>query len=451
MPDDPSAAVSKSSAPVRERGYVNPNADVDRLLSAWGLDNGATEQSEVNPDLRWPLSVKVFDRMRREDFKVKAVMRAVKAPLLSTQWRLDPAAASDEVVQFVSRELGLPILGVEDEKQVVDARRTRGRFSWQEHLRLSLLMLDFGHMAFEQVYRFDEQTGRHHLKKLGPRFPSSIAKWHVARDGGLKGISQHKQGAWISGPIAADKMLGIERLVVYSNEREGAEWWGQSLLRSAYKSWLIKDRLMRVDGLSIERNGMGIPVHTAPEVGDHVQDKIKAAQDQIEAGLRITQDLRSGDNAGASLAYGAKLDLVGVTGQLPNALKSIQYHDDGIGTAVLANFLNLGRQTGSWALGTTYKDFFVSSLNVAGRQVCDVGTQHIVEDLVDLNFGTEEPAPRIVYDDLAGQDQALAYAIKALVDAGVLTQDEALESHLRAQYKLPQHNGKPTTDNEDSE
>ncbi len=439
MADDaPNTPVSKrvAAAPAqRETGYVAPGQS-----GAWWFND---DQAEETPELRWPLSVKVYDRMRRQDFKVKSVMRAVKSPLLSTTWRLDPGASDPEVYGFVSRELGLPVRGVEDEKQATHTSRTRGRFSWQEHLRLALLMLDFGHMAFEQVYLLDEQTGVLHLRKLGPRFPSTISKFDVARDGGLNGIRQHAPG------LVATPTLGpfmpVNRIVVYVHEREGADWWGQSLLRAAYMPWMIKARLLRVDLQSIERNGMGIPVHELEKRDPGAQVDTDAEQASIDAGLEIAKAVRAGDNSGASLSPGARLKLLGVEGKIPDAIRSAQYHDDAIGTAVLAHFLNLGRQTGSWALGTTFQDFFVSSLNGIGRAVADVATQHIVEDLVDLNFGPEVPAPRVIYDDLAGQDQALAYAIKALVDAGVLSPDQSLEAYLRAAYKLPQHTGDNTT------
>ena len=40
--------------------------------------------------------------------------------------------------------------------------------------------------------------------------------------------------------------MTVDRLVMYVNDREGGNWLGQSLLRPAYKFWLLKDRLLRV-------------------------------------------------------------------------------------------------------------------------------------------------------------------------------------------------------------
>lgn len=439
-----------SQASQREVGYAHQGAP----SGYWYID----DERESTPELRWPYSVGVYDRMRRQDAKVQSVLRAVKSPLLATTWRLDPAGADDEVVLHVSRDLGLPIKGVPDADQVHQQGRRRGRFSWTEHLRNTLLCLDFGHMVFEQKYRLDEtdpDRPRLHLVKLGPRFPWSIEKFEVARDGGLIAVRQHPPG-YTPGLITATGKgipLDVSRLVVYSHEREGADWWGHSLLRAAYKHWLIKDRLLIVDAQSADRNGTGIPViehdkdMLKDEAGGRSPSQMLAdLEDVLEEDQRIAEQMRGGDNGGASLTPGAKARLLGVEGTLPDALKSVMYHDDQIGTAVLAHFLNLGRQTGSWALGSTFQDFFVSSLDGIGGFIADTATAHIVEDLVDLNFGEDAAAPRIVYDDLSGQDERLAYAIKALVDAGVITPDDALQAYLRASYKLPESSGETGDD-----
>ena len=60
---------------------------VDQLTS-WG--RLAVGTSETNPDLRWPKSIEVFDKMRREDAQVGSVLRAVSLPIRSAEWTIDP-------------------------------------------------------------------------------------------------------------------------------------------------------------------------------------------------------------------------------------------------------------------------------------------------------------------------------------------------------------------------
>ena len=420
VPDkEPNVVLPRAAAPQREVGYgATPST------SSWWRVN--LEDSETTPELRWPECLAVYDAMHRQDAQVASVLRAVSLPIRGTTWRLDPNGAPDEVVRHVALDLGLPVQGWPEDK--LPTGRLRDRFSWQEHLRHALLMLRYGHMVFEQVYRIDEETGLAHLRKLGPRMPRSIAKFNVARDGGLESIEQYPVGDAVSTAAVKGPVLPGSRLVVHSHEREAGNWAGQSLLRQAYKNWLIKDRLLRVQAQTVDRNGMGVPTYTTSENG---------GKDELAAGHKIAESIRAGDSAGAAIPNGATLELKGVNGQLPDADKPIRYHDEQIARAVLAHFLNLGTQTGSWALGSTFADFFTQSLQAVAQDIADVTTAHVVEDLVDINYGGGVQAPRVVFDEIGSQTAAIAVAIKTLVDAGVLTPDEGLEAHMRLGLGLP--------------
>ncbi|AWY04672.1 portal protein [Gordonia phage Ebert] len=399
---------------------VNPPTQEIGYATEIGIDGTFWQTAEETPELRWPLSVRVFEQMRRQDAQITSVLRAVMLPVRRTKWRLDPADARPEVVEHIANDLGLPVKG--GEEQVSRARRRRGRFSWEEHLQLALLSIQYGHMFFEQVYSLGDD-GLYHLRKLGPRMPRTISDIKVARDGGLVAIEQY--GFTVDTDLVS---IPVDRLVAYVNEREGGDWVGNSLLRPAYKHWLIKDRLLRVQAQTIERNGMGVPVYEAGPNDD---------QAQMDRGAKIAQSYKAGSASGASTPNGAKLRLAGVEGNLPDANPAIRYHDEQIGRAVLAHFLNLGTQTGSWALGSTFADFFVLSLQTLGEQIADVANQHIVEDLVDANWGPEEPAPRLVFDEIGSRKDAVASALKLLVDAGILHTDRALEESVRQDYGLP--------------
>lgn len=217
---------------------------------------------------------------------------------------------------------------------------------------------------------------------------------NVARDGGLESIVQ--SGVTTPSGVQVPQVeIPVDRLVAYVYDPQDTSWTGTSVLRPAYKHWVLKDRLLRLEAMTLERNGMGVPVYEGSGLLDKPGSDIKAGQD-------IATQLRSGAEAGAAIPAGAKLSLMGVSGQIVSPREAIAYHDSMIARSVLAHFLNLEGKGGSYALADTQADFFVQSLQTIGEWIADTATQHVVEDLVDVAFPDYDGlAPRIVFDPIA--------------------------------------------------
>jgi hypothetical protein len=399
-------ASAATLSPVREKGYAIEG-------TGWWMNL----TNETTPELMWPLSIFVYDRMRKQDAQVKSVLRAVTSPIIRTQWRLDGSGCFDEVTTFVASNLGLPIVGADPENDFQAQLRGMDRFSWKAHLRLALLMLPFGHMFFEQTYRWDDAAGKYRIRKLGERLPRTIGRVNVARDGGLVSIEQLGLGT----PVGTDSVLPVNRLVAYVLEREGGNWLGQSLLRSAYKNWLLKDHALRTWATSIDRNGMGVPDYEAgPE------------ETSLDAGRELMSEVRAGENSSLARPNGSSFNLVGVTGTLPDIDRFVRYQDEQIARSALGHFLNLGGgtagQVGSYNLGSVLSDTFNLSLGEIADLVQDTANAYIVEDLVDLNFGPTVPAPRIVHDEIGTR----ASELDKVREAAGLSSDADLVKFLRS-------------------
>ena len=406
-------AEAKIVPPQYETGYVR---DGITDLEQWNFD-------EELPELQWPQCNRIYYRMTHEDGRVASVMQAIGLPVRRTNWWIEPNGARDEVVEDVAMNLGLPILGTEP----TSLPRTRGRFSWSQHLQWALLMLPYGHSYFEQVYTFDETTKRLRLRKLGPRPQRTISKFNVALDGGLESIKQYA-------PASTDRVtygiagveIPVSRLVAYVRDPEPGDWKGTSMLRPAYKHWLLKDDLIRLQAATARRNGMGMPVGTAANKDDA---EVKHMQD-------LASNARSGMKSGIGLAPGQAFEFKGVEGNLPDMQAAINYHDRSIALAGLAHFLNLDGRGGSHALASVQEDTFTQSVQTFGESIRDTANSHIVEDLVDLNFGPDEVAPRIVFDEIGSRQDATAAALGILVQNGLLEADEALRVSLRQKFGL---------------
>lgn len=404
------------SAPTAELGHVLEN---DMSWDHWDVNENVAA-------LQWPASIHTYTRMSSEDGRVTSLLEAVKLPLLRTKWRIAQNGARDEVTEFIAREMNLPI---DSADEALPLGRTRDRFSWMEHLEESLTRLEFGHAFFEQVYRISDDGRRAHLRKLAARPQDSITAIIVARDGGLVGI---RQTVPVNGMTEADLLRGgvtipVSRLVAYTRRRRPGQWVGRSLLRPAYKHWLLKDDLMRIEAAAARRNGIGVPW-------------VRSAKDdkkQVADAAELASSFRAAEKAGLGLPPGWEAGLLGVQGNLPNLGAGIERHDRAIALAGLAHFLNLDGKGGSYALAHTLSDTFTQAEQALADEQCAVGNAHIVEDLVDINFGLDEPAPLLVCDEIGTRQDLTAAGLKMLVEADLLSPDVLVEQRLRQQLGLP--------------
>ncbi len=413
-----------------------PTREIGSALTTYPIAIGAPGQllvdsTEETAELRFPESAIVYDRMRKTDGQHAAVLRAAMLPLQRTAWRLSGGDVNPKVMAFVESELGLA--------GRAGRQRRRGQgVVWSEHLRLAMLQLVFGFMPFEQVYVVGPPSAGQeglsgdvaHLRKLAPRLPRTLTQTpRVERDGGLAGIVQTVAGAAadkLAGTSAGEAFIPVDRLAMFVHEREGADWTGTSIFRASYKHWLIKDGLLRLGPMVAERNGMGVPVVYFTEEADR------------KAALDIATRVRAGADSGAALKNGMKLDLVGVSGSTRDELPLIRYHDEAAGRSTLAMFLNLGHDRGSQSLGETFADFFVMSLDAVADSIAETTTEHVIRDLVELNFGPDEAYPVLLADPIGAEATPTAEALKSLSDAGLLGSiDPDLVGEVRRRYGLP--------------
>lgn len=377
-----------------------------------------------NRALVFPRSAHTFAKMLREDAQVTAIFRAVSLPIRRANWQLDANGAPPEIVSHVAEDLRLRVRGDDPHKPLAPRA---GRVSWEKHLEQALYALVFGHMFFEQVYEVG-RDGREHLRKLAPRWPGTLTKINVADDGGLESIEQSASGV---GKRSDSPKIPVSRLVAYCFDDMGGLWHGRSILRPAYKNWKIKDELLRLELNTLDRNGMGVPVYTG-------SDMTNDPEGDLERGQEIVEGFRSGETAGASIPFGAKLDVKGTSGQLISPREAIAYHDNMMARSVMAHVLNLDGKGGAYALASTQNDLLVQSLQTMAEWVQDVATQHVVEDLVRVAFPEHDGLmPQLVFDPIASKKEISPGDLAGLLNAKAIFADKDLEEDLRRRYTLP--------------
>lgn len=377
------------------------------------------------PDIIYPGSVEVYAQMRR-DPQLAGGLGGYTLQLRRAQWQLDGTGCRPEVIGFVADCMGLNVAG--DDKP--SAFRRQG-VSWSEHLRSALLSLVWGHYGFEIAA--DIVDGRARLTTLAERIPGTIAAIHAdPKTGALLGIDQLLTAGNRSPQIPAD------RLVWYCHDREGASWQGTSLLRPAYAAWLLKREMLRVNAISNRRWGAGVPVAEALPGTNPSPEQMVSAQRMVSAA-------RAGDQAGMAVPPGFTAKIIGLSGSVPDTLGFIQFLNQEMSRSVLMQHVDLGStQSGSRALGTAFIDSWTLALESIAESIADTATRQIAARVVEWNWGTDEPVPRVVVSGVGSRREVTAESLQLLLSAGALSADPALEAWVRREYRLPERVEQPS-------
>lgn len=403
------------SAPTSLPGYMDFTS-----LSIDGYGSLVDYLLEQIPELMHPWSVRTYAKMRHEP-QLGAILRVYRLALERAKWSVDGAGCRDEVTQRTADDLGLPVKGVDP----VPTGARRRQFTWAKHLRLAAsLSLTFGHAPFAQ--QWVEVDGKYRLAIVQERMPQTINEIKLNPDGTLRGVTQDRGPKQTAAPSIA---TANHQLVWYAREREGSNYFGQSLLRDSYGPWLIKDQMLRVNATSHRRNGMGVWQVTAPA---------GAVEQQIAEAQRIAATTRASENAGIGLPPGFTAELKGMSGTLPDTLGFINYLDRQMTRSTLTSILDMATaEKGNRSLGETVMQLMIYAQQTEAQRVAEDGTDQIVVPLVDANWGEDEPAPRIDVSDVAADEQLTAQDLNWLLEYGGLTPDDTLEEDLRRRKGLP--------------
>ncbi|NOS67905.1 MAG: hypothetical protein HOO67_06130, partial [Candidatus Peribacteraceae bacterium] len=299
--------------------------------------------------------------------------------------------------------------------------------TWSEFLKHALLMFPFGFSVSEKVYKYE--AGYYFWKKLAPRLPKTVYKWYMDPSGGLQGIQQYvqigKQFKYVD--------LPVESLLVFSHDREGSNYEGMSVLRPAYKHWYIKDKLYRIGAIGIERSAVGTLVGTMGEAGGPNE---RAALEELIKKLRVNEE------AGVVLPAGWDLKDLAHDLKSRDIVEFIQHHDTKIAQSVLAQFLQLGGESGgkgSWALSADQSDFFLMNLSCAANHVAEIINRHAAKQLLEYNFAGLKALPQLKVSKLGSIDkQKMTEGINNLVSGKIVLPDDELEDFMRDLLGLPE-------------
>ncbi|HCX20509.1 MAG TPA: hypothetical protein DHN29_01255 [Cytophagales bacterium] len=399
--------------------------------------SGIPDLYEYNADLKPPQLYDTIDRMRLGSAQVGAALLAMKLPVRGAPPFIQPASPDP--------------LHVEQAKFAHAAFFNCEGTSFPEFLRQALLYLDYGHMVFEVVEDFTED-GKITWKKFAPRLPRTILEWHLNADDKIDHIVQlapkvtdehptHVIGGEVIHEFTNTYMripIPGSRLLVFTNEMEGANYLGKSVLRTSYPNWFYLNSLYKVANIKHERFGAGIPIMGLPE-GYNDEDLTTVIT--ILEGIRYHEKgfvaLPSGFTPGTwPVGFGN----TGSTGLgTEDIMELIAHHNQMISASMLGHFLDLGRtKFGSRNLGETQVNIFLMALQSVADYVQDILTQ-AVKVLINKNWPDTDAYPKMKFGRIQTLNiDVMSKGLSRLVQVGAITPDTQLEAYIREIIKMPQ-------------
>lgn len=392
---------------------VQPKEDLTQEIGRSGVlvMNGLIINEEYNRDLTGQAGAKKYDEMRRSDSSIQAALKALKLPLLAANYHVkknegDPESLAVEKQEFIHKNLFVNL-------------------DFSNSYREMLTCLEQGYSVFEKTFEFGEK-GRVEIAKFGFRKQSSIYRWQMGN--GQPGIQQYL----LSGGF---RDIPDYKLTLFSPEKEGDNYAGISVLRSCYKDWYMKDLLVKINAMSHERHGIGTPKITV---------KGQVSPDEQIAMREAARNMRAGDEAYIETTENIDFEILDMKANSREPiLPSIEFHTKQIFQSILAQFLQLsqsagGGGSGSRALSEDMSKLFMHSLEYLADYMCNVITNDLIKDLIELNWGKGANYPTLEHEQIGDDNISfLGDAYSKIANAGGITNTVETEQYLRTMLGLP--------------
>ena len=286
--------------------------------------------------------------------------------------------------------------------EFVNANFEQIRGNMEDVLGEMLTALDYGYSCTEKVFERNSQ-GQIVLKKMKVLNPHSV-RVRTDRFGDIEYVKQR----------AGSKVIKIPagKIIWYAHDKRFGNPYGQSVLRTTYKHWFIKDKMYRFANIAYERYGTPLLIGT-------VQD----AKDTSKM-----RDLLRRINGMTGLAISGGEDIKAIQGSNADFIGYIEHHDRKIMESMLVPPMMLGLsrgQSGSYALSENQFDVFMFRLQALQRDLKALIEEEIIRPLIDFNFPNVRRYPAFNFKPLTKEDtEKMSRVFNTLITAGVIAPTE---------------------------
>jgi SPP1 gp7 family putative phage head morphogenesis protein len=383
-------------------------AGISTLATSFGF-------ARYNPDiLLGRKGYGIYDQMMVDE-QVQAVMKFKRDAILSRQW--DFTFESDTTLTSDEQKDRIELM-----KDLVE--QMKGSFT--DSMAYIMRGMRHGFSINEKIFDMVEIEGVAYYAciELRPKPPYSFY-FKTDAYGSLMDFGQNYGGELRS--------LDLNKFIHYVCNPDEDVHYGRSELRAAYRSWYMKDVLIKMQALWLERMAGGFLTATLQK------DANPASQADIQALQSALANVKN--LSGLLMPPGYDLTVTQASGEGAAFSTAIEYHDLAIAKALLVpNLLgvsNTGSKTGSYSQAQTQLEAFFWTLNADSNRLQGVLQNQLFQDLYVANFGDGQypcfrfkPASEEFIKWVVGQ-------WATLIGANSVITTEADEAHLRTILNMP--------------
>jgi Protein of unknown function (DUF935) len=387
-----------------------------------------TRPDEYVTDLIEPVRrMEIFDEMRQSDEGINTALAAREQLIGSSTWSLTNPDNSDrgrEILEFCEDNI-YPVL--------------------PDLLRHLSGAMQYGFGAVEKVFAWSDtpfaryvvrgkirratnkKGGRMiRLRKLAHMRQRTIYTFVVPLAGDLTALRQY---VWDGYKF---QMVDVpaEKVLMWTYNRRGDDYWGVPPMRHAYKAWKFKMQIEKLNLLGLDRFGVGTPVaEEGPDWSEPERARLAA----------FLAAWRAGSNSFLMHPAGGKIEIVSGDGKMViAALDWVKYYNIAIAKTFLTQMTELGSsETGSRALGETFYDQTQSVVQSDDEDIASIINEGLVVPLVDANYGPQDEYPLFVPSERVAMSRAVAQVIDGLIKCNAIKWSDTDEKWLRDKLDWP--------------
>lgn len=373
-------------------------------LGSTGLKrSGGYVDEEFLPQLRGRKAVQVYREMGDNDPIVGALLYTVVQLCRNADFPVVPASKSAEDgkhAKFV--ESCMHDMSHTWGDLVAEAIMGKIQYGWSWHE--VVMKRRISPWARSGDTRSQHTDGLFGWRRMPVRSQDTLHRWVFDDAGGVKGMVQ------LAAPDYKQRIIPLERSVLFRHGIHKGNPEGRSMLRNAYRPWFYKKRLEEFESVGVERDLAGLPMVTVPS------DYLRAGKgtDQakmVDAMRKMVRAIRRNEQEGLVFpaAYDSdtnqplfKFELLGSGGARQFSTNElITRYEQRILMTCLADFIMLGStSTGTYNMHVDKTGIFRAGINQLVQAFCDDINRHVIPKLFLANGMKPEKLPKIKPSDV---------------------------------------------------